>query len=98
MNDLVYVMCNTKLETKKTRKQVEVEDMPPDDEWILETNRDETSSPTVGDLDVDSANNEEGDFSLEEGNFDIGGGLENDDEFGRGYYEALEEVTFGDDF
>lgn len=36
MNDLVFVMYNLKLSNKQVRKQLSVDDLSSDDEWIVE--------------------------------------------------------------
>lgn len=97
MNDLVFVMCNTKLEANQTRKQIDVEDMSSDDEWILDTNGDEACSSSVGDLDVDGGNNEEDNFSFEENWNDGRIGFGNDDAFDDEGNEEFEEDAANDD-
>ena|ERR1044072_2452324 len=72
MNDVVFVMANSKLaKNKQARKGVELtlDDIPSDDEWIVEKNND---GVVIGDNLDDDPNGDDDDFLREVLGEDIG--------------------------
>ena len=92
MNDVVYVMANSKLAKKKqskTAKEFNIDDMESDDEWMMEAMCDEDEGNGVLDvdnLDFETPNEEEGNQDdLETLGVNVVEGNEDGVEFGADY-------------